>query len=277
MCSSLTDQVRSIANVTTAVAKGDLTQKIEIEVEGEMSTLKRTVNSMVDQLSAFASEVTRVALEVGTQGILGGQARVEGVQGTWADLTRNVNVRITLYAFVIWRNTNNFLQKMANNLTDQVRSISEVTKAVALGDLGKTVEVDVQGEMLDLKMTVNSMVAQLSTLADEVTRVSLEVGTEGLLGGQAFVPDVEGMWKVGLPVCMGAENPIIYLVTLGPHRQCQLDGNEFDKPSPFHRRGDESRRRRRLDQEDRCRRTWRDFRVEGDCQRHDGVFECVRR
>ncbi|KAF7980985.1 hypothetical protein HWV62_5217 [Athelia sp. TMB] len=177
MCSSLTDQVRSIANVTTAVAKGDLTQKIEIEVEGEMSTLKRTVNSMVDQLSAFASEVTRVALEVGTQGILGGQARVEGVQGTWADLTRNVN-------------------KMASNLTDQVRSISEVTKAVALGDLGKTVEVDVQGEMLDLKMTVNSMVAQLSTLANEVTRVSLEVGTEGLLGGQAFVPDVQGMWKV---------------------------------------------------------------------------------
>ncbi|TFK35674.1 hypothetical protein BDQ12DRAFT_687784 [Crucibulum laeve] len=177
MCSSLTDQVRSIAVVTTAVARGDLTQKIEIQVEGEMSTLKGTVNSMVDQLSAFASEVTRVALEVGTQGILGGQARVEGVQGTWADLTRNVN-------------------KMASNLTDQVRSISEVTKAVALGDLGKLVNVDVQGEMLDLKMTVNSMVAQLSTLANEVTRVSLEVGTEGILGGQAFVPDVQGMWKV---------------------------------------------------------------------------------
>ncbi|KAG9312444.1 HAMP TYPE histidine kinase [Chiua virens] len=177
MCSSLTDQVRSIAKVTTAVAKGDLTQKIEIQVEGEMSTLKGTVNSMVDQLSAFASEVTRVALEVGTQGILGGQARVEGVQGTWADLTRNVN-------------------KMASNLTDQVRSISEVTKAVALGDLSKVVNVDVQGEMLDLKMTVNSMVAQLSTLANEVTRVSLEVGTEGILGGQSYVPDVQGMWKV---------------------------------------------------------------------------------
>ncbi|KAH7921003.1 hypothetical protein BV22DRAFT_1020209 [Leucogyrophana mollusca] len=177
MCSSLTDQVRSIAKVTTAVAKGDLTQKIEIQVEGEMSTLKSTVNSMVDQLSAFASEVTRVALEVGTQGILGGQAKVEGVQGTWADLTRNVN-------------------KMASNLTDQVRSISEVTKAVALGDLSKVVNVDVQGEMLDLKMTVNSMVAQLSTLANEVTRVSLEVGTEGILGGQASVPEVQGMWKV---------------------------------------------------------------------------------
>ncbi|TFK95926.1 hypothetical protein BDV98DRAFT_598145 [Pterulicium gracile] len=177
MCSSLTDQVRSIAFVTTAVAKGDLTQKIDIEVEGEMATLKGTVNSMVDQLSAFASEVTRVALEVGTQGILGGQAKVEGVQGTWADLTRNVN-------------------KMASNLTDQVRSISEVTKAVARGDLGKNVDVDVQGEMLELKVTVNSMVEQLSTLANEVTRVSLEVGTEGILGGQASVPDVEGMWKV---------------------------------------------------------------------------------
>ncbi|EPS94054.1 hypothetical protein FOMPIDRAFT_50286 [Fomitopsis schrenkii] len=177
MCSSLTDQVRSIAMVTTAVAKGDLTQKIEIEVEGEMLTLKQTVNSMVDQLSAFASEVTRVALEVGTQGILGGQAKVEGVQGTWADLTRNVN-------------------KMATNLTDQVRSISEVTKAVANGDLSRTVNVDVQGEMLDLKTTVNQMVARLSVLASEVTRVSLEVGTEGMMGGQAYVPDVQGMWKV---------------------------------------------------------------------------------
>ncbi|KAH6905754.1 hypothetical protein BKA70DRAFT_1291834 [Coprinopsis sp. MPI-PUGE-AT-0042] len=159
MCSSLTDQVRSIAMVTTA--------------EDHDSS---TVKSMVDQLSAFASEVTRVALEVGTQGILGGQARVEGVQGTWADLTRNVN-------------------KMASNLTDQVRSIADVTKAVAAGDLTKLVNVDVQGEMLDLKMTVNSMVSQLSTLANEVTRVSLEVGTEGILGGQADVPDVQGMWK----------------------------------------------------------------------------------
>ncbi|KIK66346.1 hypothetical protein GYMLUDRAFT_239314 [Collybiopsis luxurians FD-317 M1] len=177
MCASLTDQVRSIAIVTTAVAKGDLTQKIEIRFEGEMATLKTTVNSMVDQLGAFASEVTRVALEVGTQGILGGQARVEGVQGTWADLTRNVN-------------------KMASNLTNQVRSISEVTKAVAQGNLSMFVEVDVQGEMLDLKETINSMVVQLSTLASEVTCISLEVGTEGILGGQAFVPDVEGEWKV---------------------------------------------------------------------------------
>ena len=198
MCSSLTDQVRSIAVVTTAVAQGNLTQKVEIEVEGEMATLKGTVNSMVDQLGAFAAEVTRVALEVGTQGILGGQARVEGVQGTWADLTRNVNVRAeTLIAPQGGESLTDYpAQKMANNLTDQVRSISEVTKAVALGDLTRTVDVDVQGEMLDLKLTVNSMVRQLSTLAREVSRVSLEVGTEGILGGQAFVPDVQGEWKV---------------------------------------------------------------------------------
>jgi osomolarity two-component system, sensor histidine kinase NIK1 len=245
MCSSLTDQVRSIANVTTAVAKGDLTQKIEIEVEGEMSTLKRTVNSMVDQLSAFASEVTRVALEVGTQGILGGQARVEGVQGTWADLTRNVNVCITpALPHPSQIDNGNFLQKMASNLTDQVRSISEVTKAVALGDLSKTVEVDVQGEMLDLKMTVNSMVAQLSTLANEVTRVSLEVGTEGLLGGQAFVPDVEGMWKVGRFRSGTKTQNAEYGSSSGSHFQCQFDGRELDQSSPFYRQGHESCRRR---------------------------------
>ena len=177
MCSSLTDQVRSIASVTTAVADGDLTRKVEIEVEGEMHQLKTTVNSMVDDLNSFASEVTRVALEVGTQGILGGQATVEGVKGTWADLTRNVN-------------------RMASNLTNQVRSISEVTKAVAAGNLTRLVEADVQGEMLDLKETVNQMVSQLRVFANEVTRVSLEVGTEGKLGGQAVVPGVLGTWKV---------------------------------------------------------------------------------
>ncbi|KAG9021381.1 hypothetical protein FRB95_002292, partial [Tulasnella sp. JGI-2019a] len=177
MCNNLTTQVRSIAVVTTAVANGDLSQEITIEVEGEMATLKDTVNSMVARLKTFASEVTRVALEVGTMGVLGGQAKVEGVQGTWADLTNNVN-------------------KMAENLTQQVRAIARVTKAVAQGDLRQTVEVDVQGEMLDLKKTVNSMVAQLFTLANEVTRVSLEVGTEGKLGGQALVEDVEGMWQV---------------------------------------------------------------------------------
>ncbi|CAE6501922.1 unnamed protein product [Rhizoctonia solani] len=177
MCFNLTNQVRSIALVTTAVAEGDLTRKIEIEVEGEMLTLKNTVNSMVDQLSTFASEVTRVALEVGSMGILGGQAQVEGVKGTWADLTRNVN-------------------NMASNLTNQVRSIAKVTTAVAHGDLRQFVEVDVQGEMLMLKNTVNSMVAQLDTLASEVSRVALEVGIEGRLGGQAVVQGVEGVWKV---------------------------------------------------------------------------------
>ncbi|KAJ7101453.1 hypothetical protein B0H15DRAFT_936561 [Mycena belliarum] len=176
MCLSLTDQVRSIATVTTAVARGDLSQKVTIQAEGEINTLKDTVNRMVDQLSAFASEVTRVALEVGTEGRLGGQARVEGVQGTWKDLTDNVN-------------------KMASNLTGQVRSISLVTKAVANGDLGKTMEVDVSGEMLDLKETINEMVMRLGKFASEVTRVALDVGTEGKLGGQAMVDGVQGTWR----------------------------------------------------------------------------------
>ncbi|KAF8332381.1 histidine kinase [Cantharellus anzutake] len=177
MCQNLTLQVRSIAQVTTAVANGDLTRRIEIPVEGEMARLKTTVNSMVDQLSNFASEVTRVALEVGTKGVLGGQARVQGVRGTWDDLTRNVN-------------------NMAANLTSQVRSIAKVTTAVAAGNLSTFIEVDAQGEILQLKNTVNNMVAQLFTLANEVTRVSLEVGTKGILGGQAKVTNVEGMWKV---------------------------------------------------------------------------------
>lgn len=191
MCSNLTNQVRSIALVTTAVAEGDLTRKIEIEVEGEMLTLKNTVNSMVDQLSTFASEVTRVALEVGSMGILGGQAQVEGVKGTWADLTRNVNVSPLPEQFPRSQD-----QNMASNLTNQVRSIAKVTTAVAHGDLRQFVEVDVQGEMLMLKNTVNSMVAQLDTLASEVSRVALEVGIEGKLGGQAVVQGVEGVWKV---------------------------------------------------------------------------------
>ncbi|RXK42509.1 atypical/HisK protein kinase [Tremella mesenterica] len=177
MCQSLTMQVRSIGSVTTAVAKGDLSKMIEIEVEGEMAVLKNTVNSMVRQLTVFANEVTRVALEVGTEGILGGQAIVDGVEGVWEDLTTNVN-------------------KMARNLTEQVREIAQVTKSVARGDLSKTVSADVQGEILDLKITVNDMVAQLTVFAAEVTRVSLEVGTEGKLGGQAQVPNVEGTWKV---------------------------------------------------------------------------------
>lgn len=191
MCHSLTTQVREIARVTTAVARGDLSKTIEIEAEGEMAVLKDTVNSMVKQLTTFAGEVTRVALEVGTQGILGGQAIVDGVEGVWADLTTNVNVSYS----EIWRHAADS-KKMARNLTEQVREIAEVTKAVARGDLNKTVNADVQGEILDLKITVNDMVAQLTVFAAEVTRVSLEVGTEGKLGGQALVPNVEGTWKV---------------------------------------------------------------------------------
>ncbi|KAF7333366.1 hypothetical protein MVEN_02352200 [Mycena venus] len=176
MALNITDQVRTISDVTTAVARGDLTKKVEIDVKGEMLDLKSTINNMVSQLSIFASEVTRVALEVGTEGKLGGQAKVEGVQGTWEALTDNVN-------------------KMAMNLTGQVRSISLVTKAVALGDLTQKVDVDVKGEMLDLKNTINGMVTQLHTLASEITRVSIEVGTEGKLGGQAMVEGTTGMWK----------------------------------------------------------------------------------
>nr|BFE88857.1 hypothetical protein GCM10020093_114580 [Planobispora longispora] len=168
MASNLTNQVRSIAQVTTAVANGDLSKKIIVEAQGEILQLKNTVNTMVDQLSAFADEVTRVAREVGTEGQLGGRAEVKGVSGTWKDLTDNVNF-------------------MASNLTTQVRSIAQVTTAVADGDLGRKITVDAQGEILQLKDTINTMVDQLSAFADEVTRVSREVGTEGRLGGQAQV------------------------------------------------------------------------------------------
>ncbi|KAK3818032.1 MAG: hypothetical protein JOS17DRAFT_689035 [Linnemannia elongata] len=176
MASNLTTQVRSIAEVTTAVACGDLSKKIDVQAQGEISELKHTINSMVEQLRTFAAEVTRVAREVGTEGILGGQAEVKGVDGTWKELTDNVNT-------------------MASNLTTQVRSIAEVTTAVACGDLSKTIEVQAQGEISELKKTVNSMVEQLRTFATEVSRVSLEVGTEGKLGGQAVVKDVSGTWK----------------------------------------------------------------------------------
>lgn len=193
MAMNLTIQVRSISAVTKAVAAGDLTQKVDVDVQGEMLELKLTVNTMVDQLGAFSSEVTRVAMEVGTRGILGGQARVPDVKGTWAELTNNVNVSGILHS-------SNILlifcsQTMATNLTLQVRSISAVTKAVAAGNLTQKVDVDVQGEMLELRTTINTMVDQLSTLANEVTRVSLEVGTDGILGGQAYVPGVQGTWK----------------------------------------------------------------------------------
>ena len=176
MASNLTAQVRNIAQVTTAVAKGDLSRKITVDVKGEILELKNTINTMVDQLNAFAGEVTRVAREVGTEGKLGGQAQVRGVGGTWKDLTDNVNF-------------------MASNLTDQVRNIAEVTTAVANGDLSKKITVDVKGEILELKNTVNTMVDQLNAFAGEVTRVAREVGTEGKLGGQAQVRGVAGTWK----------------------------------------------------------------------------------
>ncbi|HEY9282996.1 MAG TPA: HAMP domain-containing protein, partial [Pyrinomonadaceae bacterium] len=176
MAGNLTSQVRNIAEVTTAVANGDLSKKITVDVKGEILELKNTINTMVDQLNGFASEVTRVAREVGTEGKLGGQAEVRGVAGTWKDLTDSVN-------------------SMAGNLTAQVRNIADVTTAVANGDLSKKITVDVKGEILELKNTINTMVDQLSSFASEVTRVAREVGTEGKLGGQAQVPDVAGTWK----------------------------------------------------------------------------------
>ena len=176
LANNLTGQVRNIAEVTTAVAKGDLSKKITVNAKGEVLELKNTINTMVDQLNSFAAEVTRVAREVGTEGRLGGQADVKGVSGTWKDLTDNVNV-------------------LAGNLTDQVRNIAKVTTAVANGDLSQKITVDVKGEILELKNTINTMVDQLRSFAAEVTRVAKEVGTEGKLGAQAEVPNVAGTWK----------------------------------------------------------------------------------
>src|SRR5207247_960503 len=176
MASNLTSQVRNIAAVTTAVATGDLSKKITVDVRGEIQELKNTINTMVDQLRSFGSEVTRVAREVGSEGRLGGQADVQGVSGTWRDLTDSVNY-------------------MAANLTNQVRNIAEVTTAVANGDLSKKITAEALGEILELKSTINTMVDQLRSFASEVTRVAREVGTEGQLGGQAEVPGVGGTWK----------------------------------------------------------------------------------
>ena len=176
MASNLTGQVRNIAEVSTAIASGNLSKKITVNVSGEILLLKETINTMVDQLNAFAGEVTRVAREVGTEGRLGGQANVPGVAGTWKDLTDSVN-------------------SMAGNLTAQVRNIAEVTTAVALGNLSRKITVDVKGEILELKNTINTMVDQLNAFAGEVTRVAREVGTDGKLGGQAEVPGVAGTWK----------------------------------------------------------------------------------
>src|SRR5205814_6792 len=176
MAGNLTAQVRNIAEVTTAIASGDLSRKITVDVKGEILEMKDTINTLVDRLSSFASEVTRVAREVGSEGKLGGQADVQGVAGTWKDLTDSVN-------------------SMAGNLTGQVRNIAEVTTAVANGDLSKKITVQVRGEILQLKDTINTMVDQLRSFASEVTRVAREVGSEGKLGGQADVRGVAGTWK----------------------------------------------------------------------------------
>src|SRR5690606_12809495 len=176
MASNLTGQVRNIAEVATAIANGDLSKKITVDVRGELLLLKDTLNTMVEQLRSFAAEVTRVAREVGTEGKLGAQAHVPGVAGTWKDLTDTVNV-------------------LAANLTTQVRNIAEAPPAVAPGDLSRKITVDVKGEIFELKDTINTMVDQLNAFASEVTRVAREVGTEGKLGGQARVPGAAGTWK----------------------------------------------------------------------------------
>ena len=176
MATNLTDQVREIATVTKAVARGDLSQKVQSRAKGEIFDLQHTINTMVDQLRTFATEVTRVARDVGTEGVLGGQAQIDGVEGTWSELTINVNA-------------------MADNLTTQVRDIAAVTTAVAKGDLTRKVTASCKGEILQLKITINNMVDQLQQFAQEVTRMAKEVGTDGVLGGQATVHDVEGTWK----------------------------------------------------------------------------------
>ena len=231
MAGNLTAQVRNIAEVTTAVARGDLSRKITVDVKGEILELKNTINTMVDQLNSFASEVTRVAREVGTEGKLGGQAAVPGVAGTWKDLTDNVNF-------------------MASNLTGQVRNISEVATAIASGDLSKKITVDVRGEILLLKETLNTMVEQLRSFAAEVTRVAREVGTEGKLGGQALVPGVGGTWK-------------------DLTDNVNLLGGEPDDASAQYCGGDDGGRARRLVAQNHCRCERRDPGAEEHDQ-HDG-------
>ena len=224
MCGNLTAQVRNIANVTTAVARGDLSRKITVDVRGEILELKDTINTMVDQLNSFASEVTRVAREVGTEGKLGGQAQVPGVAGTWKDLTDNVNF-------------------MASNLTAQVRNIADVATAIAGGDLSKKITVNVSGEILQLKETLNTMVDQLNAFAGEVTRVAREVGTDGRLGGQANVLGVAGTWKdLTESVNSMAQQP--------------------DGSGSQHRRSDDRGRQWRPVEEDHGRRARRNSRIE---------------
>ncbi len=239
MASNLTGQVRNIAEVATAVARGDLSRKITVDVKGEILELKDTINTMVDQLNAFAGEVTRVAREVGTDGKLGGQAQVPGVAGTWKDLTDTVN-------------------SMASNLTGQVRNIAEVSTAIASGDLSKKITVNVSGEILLLKETINTMVDQLNRFAGEVTRVAREVGTEGRLGGQANVPGVAGTWKdlTDSVNSMAGE----------PHRS-----------GAKHCRSDHGRGARRLVAQDHGRREGRNSRAEEHHQYDGGSAQRVRR
>ena len=238
MAGNLTGQVRNIAEVTTAVANGDLSKKITVDVKGEILELKNTINTMVDQLNSFASEVTRVAREVGTEGKLGGQADVKGVAGTWKDLTDNVN-------------------SMAGNLTAQVRNIAEVTTAVANGDLSKKITVDVKGEILELKNTINTMVDQL-----QLVRLRGDArGARGRHRGQARRPGRRA----------GRRRHVE-----GPDRQRQLDGRQPDRPGAQHRRGDDGRRQRRPVEEDHRRREGRDPRAEEHHQHDGGPAQLVR-
>jgi HAMP domain-containing protein len=239
MASNLTGQVRNIAEVATAVASGDLSRKITVDVRGEILQLKEAINTMVDQLRSFASEVTRVAREVGTDGKLGGQAVVPGVAGTWKDLTDSVNA-------------------MAGNLTAQVRNIAEVTTAVARGDLSRKITVDVKGEILELKDTINTMVDQLNAFAGEVTRVAREVGTEGKLGGQAQVPGVGGTWK-------DLTDNVNFMAS-------NLTGQvrNIAEVATAIASGDLSRKDHR-----RCAR--RDFAAQGNAQHHGGSTQPLRR
>ena len=239
MASNLTGQVRNIAEVTIAVANGDLSKKITVDVRGEILQLKEAINTMVDQLRSFASEVTRVAREVGTEGKLGGQAIVPGVAGTWKDLTDNVNL-------------------LAGNLTTQVRNIAQVTTAVARGDLSRKITVDVKGEVLELKDTINTMVDQLNAFASEVTRVAREVGTEGKLGGQA----------AGARRRRHLE---------GLDRQRQLHGRQPDVAGPQHRRGRHRHRRRRPVEEDHGERVGRNPAAQGNRQHDGGPAQRLRR
>ena len=238
MAANLTGQVRNIAEVTTAVANGDLSKKITVDVKGEVLELKSTINTMVDQLNSFASEVTRVAREVGSEGKLGGQAQVKGVGGVWKDLTENVNM-------------------MAGNLTGQVRNIAEVTTAVARGDLSKKITVEVRGEILELKNTINTMVDQLNSFASEVTRVAREVGTEGKLGGQAQVKGVAGTWA--------DLTDNVNLMAAEPHGS-----------GPQHRRGHDGGRQRRFVEENHRRCPGRNPRAEVHHQHHGGPAQLLR-